>query len=260
MAVNKRNITSQYGGTYFINVPYIRKESNCIMKKIILLLLVSGGFCASGKAPEETTDLIRKSPTVFAPRSSRSIDETSVHFFYDIDLGYSGMSATGPYAFHQGAFLYGGDIGIRFNVNSKNAATANHVSIAVGGYQANQKSFHSSTLRAQISYTHFGCLSGSDVSGLYWQIGILPTYLYTVTDKNSNDYSNHANRLFFEPMVSFGFHTLFTMVSRHTRNELGGGRVFVGPFLSYGIGNLSKDAGETINPGYKIGVKWSYVF
>ena len=230
------------------------------MKKIIVLLLVIVGYSSYGKAPDENPEPVQKSLTGFAPRSSRGSDERSVHFFYDLDLGYAAMSGTGPVAFHQGAFMYGGDIGLRFNVNSRNIATANHVAIAVGGYQANIQDFHSSTLRAHISYTHFVCIGGSDVAGLYWQIGILPTYLYTVTDKNSNDYSNHANRLFFEPMLSFGFHTRFIIVSRHTGNELGGGRLFIGPFLSYGIGNLSKDAGETINPGYKIGMKWSYVF
>ncbi len=230
------------------------------MKKLIVLLLVIGAYSASGKEPEETLSLSQKLPAGFAPGSSRSSDESSVHFFYDVDLGYTVMSATGPYKFNQGAFMYGGDVGIRFNVNSKNIATANHVAIAVGGYKADLKDFHSSTLRAHFSYTHFGCLGGSDVSGLYWQVGITPTYLYTVTDKNSNDYSSHANRLFFEPMISFGYHVRFVIVDRRTRNELGGGRFFCGPFLSYGVGNLSKDAGETINPGYKIGLKGSYVF
>ena len=230
------------------------------MRKIILLLLVLGGYCANGKAPEGTTDLIQKSPAAFAPPSARSIDENTVHFFYDIDLGYARMSATGPMAFNQGDFLYGGNIGIKFNVNAKNASTANHVTIAIGGYQANVKSFHTSTLRGLISYTHFGYTRNSDVSGFYWQLGISPTYLYTVTDNKAQDYTTHANRLFFEPMVSFGIHTLFTLVNRYSRNEVGGGRVFIGPFLAYGVGNLSRDAGETVNPGYKIGVKWSYVF
>jgi hypothetical protein len=229
------------------------------MKKLILLLLIIVGYSATGKEPEITAGLSQKSPVAFAP-PSRNSGESNVHFFYDIDLGYASMSATGPYAFHQGAFAYGGDMGIKFNVNSRNIATANHVAIAVGGYVANFDNFHSSSLRAHISYTHFGCLGGSDVSGLYWQVGILPTYLYTITDKSSTDYSLHVNRLFFEPMVSFGFHTRFSLVSRHSGDELASGRVFVGPFLSYGIGNLSKDSGETINPGYKIGVKWSYVF
>ena len=230
------------------------------MKKLIVILLVIAGYSVSGKEPEETTVAGQKTLAGFVPVPSKGSDESGVHFFYDIDLGYAAMSATGPVAFHQGAFMYGGDLGVRFNVNSKNIATANHVGIAIGGYQANLTNFHASTLRGHISYTHFGCLGGSDVSGLYWQVGVLPTYLYTVTDKNSNDYSSHANRVFIEPMVSFGFHTRFVMVNRRTRNEIGGGRVFVGPFLTYGFGNLSKDAGETINPGYKIGMKWSYVF
>ncbi len=229
------------------------------MKKFIVLLLAVNGYVASGKEPELTADPSPKSLESFAPRSSGN-GEGNVHFFYDIELGYAAMSASGPYAFHQGAFLYGGDVGVRFNVRSKTIASANHVTIAVGGYEANMSSFHSSTLRGHISYTHFWCFGGGDNAGLFWQAGILPTYLYTVTDKHDADYSSHANRLFFEPTVSFGFHIRFVMVSRRTGNELGGGRAFVGPFLNYGIGNLSKDAGETMNPGYKIGVRWSYVF
>jgi hypothetical protein len=193
------------------------------MKRIILLLLVISGYSATGKEP------VSQSAAAFSP-PSRSSSGQSIHFFFDIDLGYAAMSATVPYAFHQGAFMYGGDIGVRFNVNSRNIATANHVAVAVGGYVANFENFHTSSLRAHISYTHFGCLGGSDVSGLYWQVGILPTYLYTVTDKNNADYSIHVNRLFVEPMVSFGYHTRFTIINRHTGDELGGGRVFMGPF------------------------------
>ncbi len=229
------------------------------MKIILLLLLIISGYFAFGKNPEVTPDAGLNPLTSFAPRSS-GINESGVHFFYNIDLGYSAMTATGPYAFKQGAFLYGGDVGIRINVHAKNSESANHISIAVGGYQANLSNFHSSTIRSLLTYTHFWYAGGSDVAGLFWQAGIVPTYLYTVTDKNSNDFSNHVNRIFIDPMVSFGFHTLFRLVSRRTGNDRGGGRVFVGPFLMYGIGNLSKDAGETINPGYKIGVRWTYVF
>ncbi len=45
MAVNKRNITSQYGGTYFINVPYMTPRSLfVIILKVIGIIMLKQAF------------------------------------------------------------------------------------------------------------------------------------------------------------------------------------------------------------------------
>ncbi len=230
------------------------------MKKIIVLLLLTGGYFASAKEPGATAYKHPKPFASIAPGRHGDDGGGSVHFFYDIDLGYAGMSATGANAFNQGAFMYGGDLGVKIDLRSGYIDVANQIGVSIGGYQANLHAFHSSTVRGLISYTHFWRFRNGANAGFFWQAGLAPTYLYTVTDKDQKDISAQVNRLFVEPMIYVGFHNRVVFVNRETGNELGSARAFIGPYFSYGIGNLSKQSGTTIHPGYKIGLQWTYVF
>lgn len=237
------------------------------MNKLISALFLLNAFAAQAKGPIDThlpgAESLQSatSPSIknlVLPRYGSSGDGRDVYFYIEVTLGYASMKATGPVAFNKGGLAASGELGIKINVPARRSNAQNLLSIGVGGFNTDIRMYDFRSFIFPVTYSHMGFINGGDNLGFYAQIGIVPNYVYHVTNQDRADVIKHFNSFFVEPMVSAGFHCRFILLERWTRN-MGEGRLFVGPYFSYGIGNLSKAAGETITPGYKIGLRWAYL-
>ncbi len=229
------------------------------MNKLIPVLIFINSYSLFAKEPVDalTINYAPRQSAFAAPRYGGG-EGGNVHFYYDITLGYAQMKGSGPAKFKYGGFVYSGELGAKFKIRARRDYAENLLGVGLGGIRSNVSKLVFGLVVVPITYTHMGFVNGAGSGGFYAQIGILPTYVYSVQNNDGVKITSHFTNFYAEPTVSMGIHMRFTLW--RNGSEVGRGRVFVGPYFSYGIGNLSKDNGETVTPGYKIGFRWSYLY
>ena len=178
-----------------------------------------------------------------------------VYFSYGIILGGGSLKATGPNKFSSSGFLYGGDLGVDIMFPARSDRSDNMLTIYVTGLNQETDKMNVQLAGVPIYYTYLR-YGGDHGAGFYFQAGADIDYLYGAKDKDGNDLTAHFNRLLIDPTVSIGVHFPYVLMRR--RQAVGAGRIFVGPFYSYTISNMSKDDGVDMH-GHKIGIKFCYM-
>ena len=195
-------------------------------------------------------------PELKAPAFSRGGGGDIYVYFTDaIMLGGGSLKATGPNSFSNGGFLYGGELGVDIMFPARSDRSDHMLTIYVAGQVLATDKLNIQVAGLPVYYTYL-TYGGDHGAGFYFQAGADIDYLVSAKDKDGNNMLAHCNRLLVDPAVSIGIHFPYVLMRR--RQEVEGGRMFIGPFYSYTVSNMSKDDGVVMH-GYKLGLRICYM-
>ncbi len=181
------------------------------------------------------------------------------HFFWAADLGYGhGKITTDSNKTTGGSFMFRGELGAKIEVAARSSNRSHIISLGAAlstfSMKIKSKPLSFVTVSMPVSYSIYGYSLGE--GGFYCQLGTALSYLGEVKYRDRN-VINGYNRFYFEPFLSVGLHGPFSLWRRGS--QVGGGRIFYGPFFSYAPMNLSNETGVSTHI-YSVGFRWIYMY
>jgi hypothetical protein len=182
------------------------------------------------------------------------------NFYWGVDLGYDhGKIKTDSVKTGSGGFTPRLEIGAKIELGNGGSDRTKTLSLSVSlsevSMEVEKKRLAFTTVSLPVSYSIYGYSIGGE-AGFYLQMGTYISYVQNVT-YNDRKYTAGYNSFFAEPFVSVGLHQAFRLM--RWQEEVGGGRVFYGPFFSYSPMNMAKAPGVNLH-FYSVGFRWAYLF
>ncbi|MBX2906941.1 MAG: hypothetical protein KF744_12935 [Taibaiella sp.] len=183
---------------------------------------------------------------------------TEVNGFGNLDVGYAHATLTDTAPATGGEFVARFELGAKFlfPARKENKSWMFSASAAYTWMELNPgvHKFEYRLFTLPLSIGQFSEGNNRKGRGFYWQIGTNINYVYKLLENDRNVKPGYAS-LFVEPFVSLGLTQPYLLM--RGKEQVGGKRTLIGPFVSYLPGNLAKSPNTMT--GWTLGLRWTSI-